>query len=134
MMPVFMPIVATLLLGQAQPDRTATGDVVDDLGNPVAGARVVLHSPPVQYGKGDPVEAETTSDAQGKFSLKTPPLGRIVVNGVNYLAYCAGLGNLGSAVRQAAVSPGPGKAQAANGVGSRLRRQADCRRRHRRHG
>ncbi len=81
------PLVAAVLLAQAQADRPAAGEVVDDQGNPVAGARVVLYSPPVVYGKGDPVEAETKSDARGKFSLKTPPLGRIAANGVNYLAY-----------------------------------------------
>ena len=86
----FATLIAAAFLGQAQPDRLATGEVVDDQGNPVAGARVVLYSPPVQYGKGDPVEAETRSDAGGKFSLKTPPLGRILVNGVNYLAYAPG--------------------------------------------
>ena len=86
----FAPLIAAAFLGQPPADRPATGEVVDDQGKAVALARVVLYSPPVVYGKGDPVEAETKTDARGEFNLKAPPLGRILANGVNYLAYTPG--------------------------------------------
>src|SRR5271170_7476440 len=87
----FAILIATAFLGQVQPDRTATGEVVDDQGKPVAGAQVVLFAPPVVYGKGDAVEVRATSDPQGKFSLQWPPLKRVLINGVNLLAYRPGL-------------------------------------------
>ncbi len=91
MMAIVGPLLAAALVAQAQPDKPRTGEVVDGQGKPVAGARVIFYSPPVGYGKGDPVEVETRTDAAGKFSLKVPPLKRILVNGVNYLAYHPGL-------------------------------------------
>jgi len=91
MMALLGSLLAAALVTQAQADRSVTGDTVDGQGKPVSGAQVVFYAPPVSYGKGDPVEMPTKSDAKGKFSLKVPPLGRILVNGVNFLAYRPGL-------------------------------------------
>jgi len=84
---LFGPLLAAVLLAQAQADRAITGEVVDGQGKPVAGAQVVFYAPPVSYGKGDPVEVQTKSDPRGNFSLKVPPLRRAVTNGVNFLAF-----------------------------------------------
>ena len=51
----------------------------------------MFYSPPTVYGSGDSVELRTISDSQGKFSLRIPQLKRILVNGVNFLAYRPGL-------------------------------------------
>ncbi len=91
MMMFLGPLLAAMVFAQAQPDRTATGEVVDDQGKPVADAQVVLYAPPLVWGKENAAEAQTRTDAQGQFHLKIPPLGRTVVNGVNYLAYRPGL-------------------------------------------
>jgi hypothetical protein len=53
------------------------GEVVDGQGKPIAAAAVVFYAPPVVYGKGDPVEAQTKTDAAGKFNLITPPVKRV---------------------------------------------------------
>ncbi|MGO9920378.1 MAG: carboxypeptidase regulatory-like domain-containing protein [Isosphaeraceae bacterium] len=90
MMTLYAPLLAAVLLAQAQVNRPASGEVVDRQGKPVADAAVALYSPPSVFGKGDPVEARTKSDAQGKFNLKVPPLGRTLINGVNFLAYSPG--------------------------------------------
>jgi hypothetical protein len=90
MMTLVTALAAAVLVGQAPADRPATREVVDGQGKPVVGADVVLYAPPVAYGKGDPVEVRTRSDAQGKFNLKVPRLDRIVINGVNFLAYSPG--------------------------------------------
>ena len=87
MLEFFGPLISVVLLAQAQSDRRITGEVVDGQGKPVVGAQVVLYAPPTAYGKGDPVEVRMKSDAEGKFDLKVPSLGRIAINGVNYLAY-----------------------------------------------
>ena len=42
---MFLGGLLAALLAQAQPDRTISGEVVDDQGKPVAGARVVLYAP-----------------------------------------------------------------------------------------
>ena len=89
MMAILGPLLASMLLAQA--DQPTTGEVVDGQGKPVADAQVVLYSPPVVYGKGDSVEVRTKTDTEGKFSLKVPPLRRILINGVNFLAYRPGL-------------------------------------------
>jgi hypothetical protein len=89
MMSILSPLLASMIIAQA--DRPRIGAVVDGQGKPVADAVVIFYAPPVVYGKGDPVEAQTKTDAAGKFSLKTPPLKRILVNGVNFLAYKPGL-------------------------------------------
>ena len=91
MMTFLSAFVAVALLAQAPIGRGPTGEVVDDLGKPVAAAQVVFYSPPTVYGSGDSVELRTVSDSQGKFSLRVPQLKRIVVNGVNFLAYRPGL-------------------------------------------
>lgn len=85
------PLLAMMVLVQAQPARTATGEVVDDEGKAVADAQVVLYAPPLLFGKENAAEARTTTDALGRFRLNTPALGRTLVNGVNYLAYRPGL-------------------------------------------
>jgi hypothetical protein len=84
-------VIATALSAQAEPDRAAIGEVVDSQAKPVADAQVILYSPPTTYGHGDSVEVRATSDGQGKFRLKHPPLRRILINGVSFLAYRPGL-------------------------------------------
>jgi Carboxypeptidase regulatory-like domain len=84
-------LIVAALFAQAPAGRGPTGEVVDDQGNPVADAQVVFYSPPTVYGNGEPVEAQTRSDSAGNFSLKAPPLKRIFVNGVNFLAHRPGL-------------------------------------------
>ncbi len=79
------------VLAQAQPDRTVSGTVVDDQGKPVAGARVVLYAPPLNWGKENTAESATTTDDQGRYRVKIPPLGRYIVGGVNLLVYRPGL-------------------------------------------
>jgi hypothetical protein len=91
MMAIFGPLLASLLIAQTQADQPRTGEVVDGQGKPVADAEVVFYSPPVVYGKGDPVEVRTKTDTAGKFSLIVPPLKRVFMNGVNFLAYRPGL-------------------------------------------
>ena len=76
--------------------------MVDDKGKPVADARVVLYAPPLVWGKENTAEAQTRTDAEGRFHLKIPPLGRRIVNGVNYLAYRPGL-----AISAKVVFPAP---------------------------
>ncbi len=87
MMTFFSPFVAAALLAQAPAAGGLTGEVVDHQGKPVADARVVLYAPPTVYGQGDSAEVETKADSEGKFSLSFPPLKRILINGVNFLAY-----------------------------------------------
>ncbi len=86
MMAFFGALIAAALFAQAPAGR-GPSEVVDDQGKPVADAQVVFYSPPTVYGTGDPVEAQTRSDSEGRFSLKVPRLKRILVNGVNFLAY-----------------------------------------------
>ena len=88
---MFLGGLLAALLSQAQPDRTISGAVVDDRGKPVAGARVVLYAPPLPFGQENTAEAGTTTDAEGRYRLKVPPLGRTLVNGVNVLVYQPGL-------------------------------------------
>ena len=57
------------LIAQSSPARPVRGDVVDGDGKPVANAHVVLYAPPVAYLKGDPVEVEANTNADGEFSL-----------------------------------------------------------------
>jgi Carboxypeptidase regulatory-like domain len=90
MMTFLGPLITVVLLAQAPAARGIAGEVVDDQGKPVADAQVVLYSPPTAYGQGESVEVRATSDAQGKFNLKVPPLKRIVVNGVQFFAYLPG--------------------------------------------
>ncbi len=91
MLPLLTPILATLLLVQASAGRTVSGDVIDDRGKPVADAQVVFFAPPGAFDTRGPVEVRTKSDAEGKFSLKVPPLGRTVVGEANFLAYRRGM-------------------------------------------
>jgi hypothetical protein len=91
MLMLLSPLLAAMVIAQAQPSRFELGEVVDDQGKPVADAQVVLYAPPLEWGKENTAEAQTRTDARGQFYLKTPPLGRTIVNGVNYLAYRPGL-------------------------------------------
>jgi hypothetical protein len=91
MLMLLSPLLAAMVFAQVQPDRTATGEVVDDQGKPVADVLVVLYAPPLVLGKENTAEAQTRTNAEGQFHLRIPPLGRTVVNGVNYLAYRPGL-------------------------------------------
>ena len=50
---------------------------------------------PACTGKEITAEARTRTDAEGQFHLKIPPLGRMFVNGVNFLAYRPGSGHHG---------------------------------------
>jgi hypothetical protein len=79
------------VLAQFEPGRTITGQVVDDKGKPVAGARVVLYAPPLNVGKENAAEAGTTTDGEGRYRVKIPPLGRQLLNGVSLLVYHPGL-------------------------------------------
>ncbi len=88
-LPVSILLVA--LIAQTGPARPMRGDVVDSAGKPVANARVVFYAPPVAYLKGDPVEVEAKTNADGQFSLIRPPLERAVVNGISFVAYAPGL-------------------------------------------
>ena len=60
------------VLGQAQADRTQTGQVVDDQGKPVARARVVFYASPLTSGKEHTAESEATTDPDGQFRLRVP--------------------------------------------------------------
>ncbi len=84
-----VPLLAAALLAQAQADRAVSGEVVDGLGKPVAGAQVVFRGRP--HDKTDPVEVRATSDALGAFRLNIPQLGRSLAREVNLLAYHPGL-------------------------------------------
>ena len=127
MMTFFSPFVAVALLAQSPAGLTPKGEVVDDQGKPVADAQVVFYSPPTTYGDGDSVEVWATSDAQGKFSMKAPPLKRIVINGVYFFAYRPGWAISAQALMTPAVSVGSGKAQPAHGYGAGRERSADRR-------
>ena len=63
-------------------------------------AQVVLYSPPTTYGKGESVEVQTMSESAGKFRLTIPPLKRIVINGVAFLAYRPGFAITARALMQ----------------------------------
>jgi hypothetical protein len=84
------PLLAVLLV-QVPRVPAIPGAVVDDQGKPVAGAQVVLYAPPMTWGKANTVESQTTTDAEGRFQLERPPLGRRIVNDVSILAYRAGM-------------------------------------------
>jgi hypothetical protein len=86
MMTLFGQLLAAVLLAQARADRSATGEVVDDQGKPVADAQVFFYAPPVVYGRGDPVELRTTSDALDpalawKLATVDPAAARRVIEG-----------------------------------------------------
>jgi hypothetical protein len=85
-----LSILLVALIAQTGPARARRGDVVDSDGKPVANARVVLYAPPVAYLKGDPVEVEAKTNADGQFSLIVLPVERAIVNGINFLAYLPG--------------------------------------------
>ncbi len=84
------PLLAMMVLAQASTDRTVAGEVVDDKGKPVADVPVVFYVPPAVSGKEYQAEARTRTDAGGQFRMKAPPLGRMIVNGINFLAYRPG--------------------------------------------
>ena len=71
MMTIFGPILAAASMAQFQ-GRTVQGTVVDDQGKPVADAQVIFHAPAPWYGKADPVEVRTKTDAEGRFRSRLP--------------------------------------------------------------
>jgi hypothetical protein len=83
-MPMLLCALLAAVLSQAQADRTMTGQVVDDQGRPVPGARVFMHAPPLG-GKEDTAQSEATTDAEGQFHLRIPPWGWRIVRGVGIL-------------------------------------------------
>ena len=103
---LFAPFVTAILVlaAQAPADRTITGVVVDSQGKAAANAQVVLYAPPAEYGRTDPVEVSTKSDALGNFAIKAPQLGlgRSFSNWANILAH-----RPGTAVGAALVSGPP---------------------------
>ena len=84
-------LLAVLLAAQVPADRTATGMVIDEGGQPLAGARVAVYARPNSYAEGDLAEAKALSGEDGKFSFLVPPLGRVVVIDVHVWAYRPGL-------------------------------------------
>jgi Carboxypeptidase regulatory-like domain len=89
---LFSSIVATALVLQL-PGPVTQGKVVDDQGKPVAGARVVANTPYSRFfvGRGDPVEVETKSGADGQFHLALPAKLRGAMHEVYVWAYHPGL-------------------------------------------
>jgi hypothetical protein len=84
-------MLSVTILAQAQPDRTMSGQVVDDQGRPIVEARVVIYAPPLTWGRANTAETRATTNAEGRFQVRIPPLGREIVNGVNLLVYQPGL-------------------------------------------
>ena len=88
------PILAAVLGAaqgppQAAVTRTVTGEVVDGQGRPVADARVVFYAPPDRTLKTGPVELQTGTGNDGKFSLVRPALGPRI-NTAAFVAYSPG--------------------------------------------
>ncbi|MFI5459023.1 MAG: carboxypeptidase regulatory-like domain-containing protein [Isosphaerales bacterium] len=90
MMTLFGPLLAAALMAQIQ-GVTLQGTVVDDQGKPIAGAQVVLYSPPGVAGNGNPTEVQARTDRQGRFVLKSSALGEVHFAGVHVWAYKPGL-------------------------------------------
>ncbi|MGP0065699.1 MAG: carboxypeptidase regulatory-like domain-containing protein [Isosphaeraceae bacterium] len=84
------PLLAAVILAQVSGPRMAEGEVVDDQGKPVADVTVVFHVPPSVSGKEYQAEAQTRTDAAGQFRMKLPPLGRMFIVGMTFLAYRPG--------------------------------------------
>jgi hypothetical protein len=66
------------------------GEVVDDQGKPVADVPVVFYVPLSVSGKEYQAEAQGRTDVGGRFSMRLPPLGRMFIGGMNFLAYQSG--------------------------------------------
>ena len=81
------PLLAAMVFSQAANDQTTAGEVVDDQGKPVADVPVVFYVPPAVSGKEYQADAQTRTDAGGQFRMKLPPLGRMYITGINFLAY-----------------------------------------------
>ncbi len=90
MLMLLSPLLTAMVFAQAQPDRTQTGEVVDDQGKPVAGVPVVCYVPPSLSGKEYQAEAQARTDAEGQFRLKLPRYGGSLGGGMNFLAYRPG--------------------------------------------
>ena len=86
---LFGPILAAALFAQIQ-GATLEGKVVDEAGKPVVGAEVVFYAPPSWEGNVEPVVVQTTTGADGRYRLTTPPLGRGVNNGLYVWVYQPG--------------------------------------------
>jgi hypothetical protein len=93
------PLLAMMVLAQA-PD----GEVVDDQSKPVADVLVVFYVAPNVSGKEYQAEVQTRTDAGGQFRIKHPPLGRMFIGGINFLAY-----RPGSALTAKSLYPPPSR-------------------------
>jgi hypothetical protein len=85
-----LSILLLTIIAQTGPNGPMEGDVVDGEGKPVANALVVFYLPPAGYLKGDPVEAQGTSNNDGKFSVERPRVETQALVGCNFLAYAPG--------------------------------------------
>ena len=91
-MMMLLSALLAVVFAQAQPDRTMSGEVVDDAGETRRRCPGRPLCPSADLGaRRTTAEAQTTTDAEGRFRLKIPPFGRTIVNGVNFLAYRPGL-------------------------------------------
>ena len=84
------PLLAAMILAQASGRPPIAGEVVDDQGKPVADVPVVFYVPPSVSGKEYQAEAQARTDAGGQFRMNLPPLGRVFIGGMNFLAYRPG--------------------------------------------
>ena len=80
------PLVAAALIGQTDA-RDIRGQAVDEKRTPVAGAEIVFSAPIAR----PPAVVPTQTDAEGRFRLTTPRLGRANPLGAHVWAYQAGL-------------------------------------------
>ena len=84
------PLLAAMILTQTSGRPPIAGEVVDDQGKAVADIPVVFYVPPSVSGKEYQAEAEVRTDAAGQFRMNLPPLGRVFIGGINFLAYRPG--------------------------------------------
>ena len=84
------PLLAAMILAQASGRPPIAGEVVDDQGKPVANVRVVFYVRPSVSGKEYQAEAQARTDAGGQFRMNLPPLGRVFIGGISFLAYRPG--------------------------------------------
>jgi hypothetical protein len=84
------PLLAAVLLTQAQADQRVAGSVIDEDGKPIAGATVEMQTPANPYLPDEPAGAEAplkvSSENDGRFELKVPP-GRLLSNATHLWAH-----------------------------------------------